>query len=327
MANFYATYPASNISSVTVQTVQGEGIAGTPTGGVLTIQGDPAGTPIPISGSITATNPSVAPTAAAVPADATYIGMDVGGDLTGLTGTSSGLNTVINAALPAGSNVIGAITQSGAPWSIIGTGIAGTPATAVVTIQGISGGTTVPVSGTVTATIASVGTTGSAVPANADYLGASNGGTLIGVEADSSGRLIVAGAGTAGSANGGVLTIQGSAGGTAVPVTVSSVTPQTVTTVTWQAEGNIAAGSVTGSFQTVFTPAANTKILFMRNNTNASISVSMDAGTTTNFIMDSGDQVSVDFQANALVSTTTAIQIKQTSGAPSTGSFRVNGGH
>lgn len=46
---------------------------------------------IPITGSITATNPSVAPTGGAVPADATYVGMIVSGDLVGLQGTANGL--------------------------------------------------------------------------------------------------------------------------------------------------------------------------------------------------------------------------------------------
>lgn len=35
--------------------VQGFGAAGTPTGDVLTVQGDPAGTPVPVSGTVTAT--------------------------------------------------------------------------------------------------------------------------------------------------------------------------------------------------------------------------------------------------------------------------------
>jgi hypothetical protein len=43
------------------------------------------------SGSITASNPSVAATGAAVPAQATYSGMNVSGNLTGLTGTVNGL--------------------------------------------------------------------------------------------------------------------------------------------------------------------------------------------------------------------------------------------
>lgn len=69
---------------------------------------------------------------------------------------------------------------------IVGAGTAGSPVGGVVTIQGISSGQAVPisgavtitsgsvtVSGTVTATVASVGSTGQAPPASADYMGGS----------------------------------------------------------------------------------------------------------------------------------------------------------
>ena len=46
---------------------------------------------VSIAGTITASNPSVAPTGAAVPASGTYIAVDVGGNLTGLVGTANGL--------------------------------------------------------------------------------------------------------------------------------------------------------------------------------------------------------------------------------------------
>jgi hypothetical protein len=41
-----------------------------------------------------------------------------------------------------------AVTQSTSPWIVAGGGTAGTPGTAVLTVQGVSGGTAVPVSGT-----------------------------------------------------------------------------------------------------------------------------------------------------------------------------------
>lgn len=71
--------------------VQGTGTAGSPAGGVLTIQGASGGTAVPITGSVSATNPSVSATGSPVPADATYAGMNVSGNLVGLTGTSNGL--------------------------------------------------------------------------------------------------------------------------------------------------------------------------------------------------------------------------------------------
>lgn len=311
MANFYAIYPPNADSPNTIQTVQGEGTPGAQTGGILTIQGDPGGTAIPISGSITATNPSVAPTAAAVPADATYIGMNVSGNLVGLAGTASGLNTVVNAALPAGAAIIGKVgIDQTTPGTTNGVQVnaalpAGTNIIGNIRIDQTTPGTTNGVQ------------VNAALPAGANVIGAVT---------QSGGPWTVTGSGTAGSSATGVVTIQGIASGTVVPVSVSSTAPVTTTTATWQAEGVIAAGSITSSYQTVFTPSASTKILFMRNNTNASITVSMDAGTTINFVLDAGDQIAVDFLANALISTTTAIQIKS-SGSPTTGSFRVNGCH
>jgi hypothetical protein len=441
MANFYAIYPPAADSTNTVQTVQGEGTPGAQTGGVLTVQGDPSGTPIPV----TATNPSVGATGSAVPADATYAGMNVSGNLTGLTGTSNGLkvdgsavnqpvvgtgtagsaasgvvtiqgiasmtpvkvdpsgggtgpvnvvqfggNNVVtgtgasgngiprvtvsndstvglvagsaiigkvgidqttpgttngvqvNAALPAGANTIGAVTQASGPWTVTGSGTAGTAASGVVTIQGIASMTPVKVdpsggTGAVNVTqfggnnvVTGTGTSGAGIPrvtvsSDSSLTSVTTVSTVTAVTAITN-TVNVTGTGTTGSPAAGILTIQGNASGVAVPVTVSSLSPTTPTTAIFSAEGNIAAGSITSSFQTVFTPASNTKILFMRNNTNATCAVSMDAGTTTNWNLDSGDQVSIDFQSNAMVCTTTAIQVKS-SGSPSTGSFRVNAVH
>jgi hypothetical protein len=322
MANFYAIYPPAADSTNTVQTVQGEGTPGAQTGGVLTVQGDPSGTPIPV----TATNPSVGATGSAVPADATYAGMNVSGNLTGLTGTSNGLK----------------VDGSAVNQPVVGTGTAGSAASGVVTIQGIASMTPVKVdpsggTGAVNVTqfggnnvVTGTGTSGAGIPrvtvsSDSSLTSVTTVSTVTAVTAITN-TVNVTGTGTTGSPAAGILTIQGNASGVAVPVTVSSLSPTTPTTAIFSAEGNIAAGSITSSFQTVFTPASNTKILFMRNNTNATCAVSMDAGTTTNWNLDSGDQVSIDFQSNAMVCTTTAIQVKS-SGSPSTGSFRVNAVH
>lgn len=56
---------------------------------------------------------------------------------------------------------------------LVGAGTAGTPSGGVVSIQGVAGGVTVPVSGTVTATNPSVSTTGIAPPGSATYIGGS----------------------------------------------------------------------------------------------------------------------------------------------------------
>lgn len=337
MANFYARYPAAVAAPSTVTTVQGEGTAGVPVGGVLTVQGDPAGTPIPISGTITAASLSVGPTGAAVPTDADYVGYNVGGTLTGATGTSNGLNTVINAAIPAGANTIGAVTQASGPWTVIGSAGAGTPATGVVTVQGIAGMVAV-----------KVDNSGVTQPTNVAQFGGNNVSTGTGASGNGIPRVTVANdsalasvttvttvsavtaitnALPAGSNIIGNVRIDQTTPGTTNGVVVNTVAPVTTTTAVFQAEGAVAFGSITNLFVTLFTPTAATKMLQMRNNMNASVAVSMDAGSTTNYILDAGDSVSLDLLANALNMGATAIQVKYAAGAPSSGSFRINGCH
>ena len=64
--------------------IVGAGVAGTPTGGVVSVQGVAGGTAVPISGSVTATNPSVGTNGAAAPGSSTQIG---GSDGTNLQST------------------------------------------------------------------------------------------------------------------------------------------------------------------------------------------------------------------------------------------------
>ncbi len=130
MANFYATYSASESSGSAVTASQGtipwivagNGVAGTPQTSVVTIQGNASGVPLPISGSITASNASIAATGAAVPASSTYIGASVGGTMTGLVATANGLKVDGSAATQPISGTVAA-TQSGA-WNI--TNVSGT---------------------------------------------------------------------------------------------------------------------------------------------------------------------------------------------------------
>lgn len=71
-----------------------------------------------------------------------------------------------NSPLPVGTNIIGQVNQASGsnPWIVSGSGTSGTPATGVVTVQGISGGVKQPVttgvggSGTPTQTSISCGT-------------------------------------------------------------------------------------------------------------------------------------------------------------------------
>jgi hypothetical protein len=63
------------------QIVAGAGTAGSGAGGLITIQGDPAGTPVPVTGSISVANPSIGITGAAVPSSATQMGATDGTNL------------------------------------------------------------------------------------------------------------------------------------------------------------------------------------------------------------------------------------------------------
>ena len=162
---------ASNLNAAVV----GVGTAGTPSGGVVSIQGVASGTAIPVSGTVTATNPSVGTTGSTTPTSATLVGGTDGTNLIAVKIKDASTAAVAadpslvvafspNSPLPAGSAVIGAVTQSGS-WTttvtqatasnlnaaVVGVGTAGTPSGGVVSIQGVASGTTVPISGSVTA--------------------------------------------------------------------------------------------------------------------------------------------------------------------------------
>jgi hypothetical protein len=61
--------------------VVGAGTAGSGAGGVLTVQGNASGTPIPVSGTVTAANASVGALGAAIPASGTQMGASDGTNL------------------------------------------------------------------------------------------------------------------------------------------------------------------------------------------------------------------------------------------------------
>jgi hypothetical protein len=59
IASFLVALPS--LAFAQAQPVQGSGKAGTQAGGVLTVQGDPSGTPLPVTGTITSTGAITAP--------------------------------------------------------------------------------------------------------------------------------------------------------------------------------------------------------------------------------------------------------------------------
>lgn len=79
--------------------IQGLGTAGTPAGGVLTVQGDPSGEPIPISGSFSSTTEAVATAAAPSYSEGTTnpLSMDLSGGIR-VTGTFSATTSAVATA-------------------------------------------------------------------------------------------------------------------------------------------------------------------------------------------------------------------------------------
>jgi hypothetical protein len=63
------------------QVIVGAGTAGTPSGGVITIQGDPSGTPLPVSGTISVANASIGLNGSAIPGSSTQVGGSDGTNL------------------------------------------------------------------------------------------------------------------------------------------------------------------------------------------------------------------------------------------------------
>jgi hypothetical protein len=209
---------AANLNAAVIGTTSAGSGAST---GLLTVQGNASGTPIPITGSITATNPSVSTTAAAVPTSATFVGGEVqtlqsgltAGDLYPLSLTTAGLLRVdgSNVTQPVSGTV--AATQSGT-WTVQPGNTANTtPWLATINQGGNSATVTVanalkvdgsavtqPVSGTVTA----------------------NAGT---------GTFNVVGTGTAGAPGTAALTVQGISSGTPVNVLSNHSTTGTITSV------------------------------------------------------------------------------------------------
>ncbi len=153
--------------------------------------------PIPITGTISATNPSVDATGGAVPSDATYIGINIGGNLTGPVGGHGTAAGALRVELPTdGTGVIAGVTTVSAVTAV-------TSITNPVTVVQATGTSlhTVVDSGTITA-VTSITNPVTVAQATATSLKAE-----------------VIGAGTAGTANAGVVTVQGIAAMTPLLVT------------------------------------------------------------------------------------------------------------
>lgn len=94
-------------------------------------------------------------------------------------GAAVGTTHALLSAGTDGTNARLLLTDSSGRQVVVGQGVAGTPAGGVMSVQGVAGGTALPVSGTVTATNPSVSATGAAIPASATMIGASDGTNLV----------------------------------------------------------------------------------------------------------------------------------------------------
>ena len=141
-------------------TVIGAGAAGTANAGVVTVQGIAAMTPI-LTNPGTAANYGVGATGSAVPANAVYDAINVGGNLRGATGVNpsgtvyavqTDVTSVNGVTVLTGTGAVGTGAQRVAVGTDTATiagsapGPAGTPSASVVTVQGVTSMTPVQVS-------------------------------------------------------------------------------------------------------------------------------------------------------------------------------------
>lgn len=177
-------------------------------------------------------------------------------------------------------------TDDSGNLQITGIGTSGTPSGGVVSVQGVSGGQAIPVSGTVTATNASVSTTGSSPPGSATYVGASvttsapsyTNGQLSGLSLNTSGGLRVDGSGVTQpvSIGSNVTVVGAAANGAAVsgnPVLVSGydgTSARTLKTLTDGTVQNKYREVATFTAISTATAPANNKSMFSIVNTTGS---------------------------------------------------------
>lgn len=224
-------------------------------GGLLT--GVSAVNPLPITGSISATNPAVGATGSAVPAQASYDGINVAGNLRGNTGVNptgsvfaaqcdlTSLNGVSLGSPTNFGTTPTAVAVQGVNSSLfIGTTVAVAAAAGIQKV-GISGNAGVSVDGA----------TGSAVPANAVFVGGSDGTNTRAISMDTSGQVKVL--------------VQG---GTGIPVTNAgtfATQPAQSGTLT-DRSGTITVG---GTSQTLAASNSSRKYIFIQNPSSATESL------------------------------------------------------
>jgi len=212
VSNFPATQPVSGTVVAEIEGHAGatlDSAAGTPNAQAVTVQGNASGVPVPVSGTVAVSGTvPVSGTVAVTQASGANLHVDVDN----FPGTQPVSGTVVAEI----EGHAGATLDSAA----------GTPNSQAVTIQGNASGVPVPISGSVTATVASTTITGTVTvvqPTGANlHVDVDNFPTTQPVSGTVTADIVGhAGAvldGTAGTPSVGVVTVQGVAGGTPQPV-------------------------------------------------------------------------------------------------------------
>jgi len=187
------TQPVSQGTATNLKAqIVGAGTAGTPTGGIVTVQGDPSGTPQPISGSVTAN-----------------------------IGTSGSL--ALDATLTGGTQK--AIVRGGAKGSTTAADVTSTSEGTdhqALDVQVYHGSTAINPTAIRALTSSDVVTAAQATAANLNATvvqsTAANLNATVSQGTATNLKAQVVGAGTAGTPTGGIVTVQGATGGTALPM-------------------------------------------------------------------------------------------------------------
>lgn len=92
-----------------------------------------------------------------------------------------------------------------------------------------------------------------------------------------------------------------------------------------QAKGKVNCTDLTGAYQTIVTPAFNTRVLYIFNGCNGVFLISIDGGTTDFLELESGESVTIDLTTNNLhIGSGVNIQAKDGTTPPTTGTLRIS---
>lgn len=259
----------------------GAGSAGTPAGGVLSIQGVAGGQSLPVSGTVTATSAADGTVGSATPSSANLAGATDGTNIQALkvfdldTGAGVDYGLGISIRLPAsGGSVAGGTATN--PLRMDPTGTTTQPVSGTVTVT----------QGTASSLLASVGglgIAGSAVVGSPVRIGGSDGTNTRDILTDTSGRSIIVGAGASGSAVvGNPVLMAGSDGTNARTLkTDTSGNLQVATTPTKSSTSSVTSVASSATNVTILASNANRLAATVYNDSNQSLYLKLGATAST----------------------------------------------